>query len=543
MIFGTIPELNVAPTALLSLLTFSYTNDSRFGNENAAILLCFLSGIIELLCGLLHLGFLIDFVSTPVVAGFTSAAALTIAFSQVKNLLGLKFQAETMIDVLKNIFMQIGNTKFWDATLGICCCLFLLGFRELKKLGASPQDTNKSSFWRKFIWFLSVSRNALVVVICAVLAFILTKNDIIQFSLTSEVEPGFPTISPPLLSYNNGTHTTLDMITELGSGVLIIPLIAILSNVAIAKAFANGQVVNASQEMIAVGICNIVGAFVGSMPVNASFSRGAVSNASGVRTPISGLYTGILVILALGFLTPYFSYIPKATLASVIVIAVIFMVEIDTCRSVWKINRIDFIPMSITFLACLILGIEVGILSGIAVNLAMVLYFSARPTVALQSLNDNRYVAIAKIETSLLLYPSTEFIKDNIMTKLSKSNSWSDVKVLVLDCAGVCIVDFTTAKCLVALSNEFCAKNKKLVIYNLKPNLNEMLLRASDNFIIINSRGELESFVQIQHENDYNSNAIQKNKAAKSEINGVAYVNETYNNDENDINGFQRTLV
>lgn len=534
MIFGTIPEINIAPTALLSLLTFSYVNDSKFGNENAAVLLCFISGVIELLCGLLHLGFLIDFVSTPVVAGFTSAAALTIAFSQLKNLLGLKFVAETMFDVLKNVVAQIGYTQCWDATLSVCCCLFLLGFRQLKQLGSSPQDKKQSSGWRKTIWFLSVSRNALVVIVCAVMAFTFAENNMKPFSLTSEVEAGFPPVRFPL-QLNNTYTVTLDVLSELGSGVLVVPLIAILSNVAIAKAFwrpdaPGGQAVNASQEMIAVGLCNVVGSFFGSMPVNASFSRGAVSSASGVRTPINGFYTGVLVILALGFLTPYFSYIPKATLASVIVIAVIFMVEIDICRSVWKINKLDFLPLSITFLACVVLGIEVGILIGIVVNLVIVLYFTARPTVELQSspFEESRNVIVAKIEASVLLYPAAERIKDSVIRQLSKM---PHVRVIVFDCASICSMDYTTIKCLVALQSYFSIKNKRMLVYNLRLNLKEAILRASEEFVIVDSKETLDNFVQTEckflDENDSTKNAGSQHQD---------YMNDSYvHNEQSDI--------
>lgn len=150
--FGTIPELSIAPTALLSLLTFSYTNNSPIGAANAAILLCFLAGIIELACGILHLGkytcnifnqnyfsfssigFLVDFVSTPVVAAFTSAGAVTIASAQVKNLLGLSFSAETFKDVWINVYKHYKETKTWDVVLGLCCCVLLLSLRVINML-------------------------------------------------------------------------------------------------------------------------------------------------------------------------------------------------------------------------------------------------------------------------------------------------------------------------------------------------------------------------------------------------------------------------
>lgn len=101
---------------------------------------------------------------------------------------------------------------------------------------------------------------------------------------------------------------------------------------------AHGKVIEASQEMVAVGVCNIIASLFGSMPINASFSRAAVSNASGTKTPLVGMYTGIMVILALTFLTPYFSYMPRATLSSVIICAVLYMIEVTIAKMIWKIN-------------------------------------------------------------------------------------------------------------------------------------------------------------------------------------------------------------
>lgn len=145
MVFGTIPELNIAPTALLSLLTYSYTHHLSFNNHEGAILLTFLAGTFELLCGLLHLGFLVDFVSTPVVAAFTSAGAITIVSSQVKNLFGLKFSAESFIDVWRKVGEHITELQKYDTILGLSCCAVLLFmrvgtrhlFRQLLKLKIS----------------------------------------------------------------------------------------------------------------------------------------------------------------------------------------------------------------------------------------------------------------------------------------------------------------------------------------------------------------------------------------------------------------------
>jgi sodium-independent sulfate anion transporter 11 len=129
-----------------------------------------------------------------------------------------------------------------------------------------------------------------------------------------------------------------DMIAELGSSIALVPIIAVLGNVAISKAFG-GAGIDATKELVALSLSNIIGSFFSSMPVTGSFSRSAVNHASGVKTPIGGIYTGILVILALSVLTPYFRFIPRAALSAVIISAVIFMIEYEVIKPLWRCSR------------------------------------------------------------------------------------------------------------------------------------------------------------------------------------------------------------
>lgn len=149
---------------------------------------------------------------------------------------------------------------------------------------------------------------------------------------------------------------------------------------------AQGKSVDATQELFAIGTANIVNSVACGYPGTGSLSRGAVNNASGVRTPLGGLFTGILVIAAL-FLTPLFYYIPKAALASIIIAAVIFMVEVRVVKPMWRSKKTDLIPGMSAFVACLVLPMEVGILAGIAINVAFILYHAARPKISIEFLS------------------------------------------------------------------------------------------------------------------------------------------------------------
>lgn len=178
---------------------------------------------------------------------------------------------------------------------------------------------------------------------------------------------------------------------------------------------ASGETIDATQELLTLSLCNIFGSFVSSMPITGSFSRAAVNHASGVQTPFGGVFTGVLVLLALGFLTPYFAFIPKASLAAVIISAVIFMIEYEVVKPMWKSNKKDLIPTFVTFILCLIIGVELGIVIGVSINILFLLYPSARPTIFIDKLKNNKNVEYVLVTPSNNLYfPAIDFIKASI---------------------------------------------------------------------------------------------------------------------------------
>lgn len=184
------------------------------------------------------------------------------------------------------------------------------------KLRAVDKKSENNRVLAKTIWLMSTARNAIVVIICSVIAY---KYDASEsgspFILTGPVRSGLPSFGLPPFStqVNNQTFTFTQMCSELGASIVLVPIIAVLGNVAIAKAFVNEGKVDATQELLTLGICNVLGSCANSMPVTGSFSRSAVNHASGVKTPMGGLYTGILILLALSLLTPYFYFIPKGS--------------------------------------------------------------------------------------------------------------------------------------------------------------------------------------------------------------------------------------
>lgn len=196
------------------------------------------------------------------------------------------------------------------------------------------------------------------------------------FKLVGEIASGFPSITPPPFSTSqNGTDYNLtDMVKTLGLSAISVPLISIIEAIAIAKSFNRGRRLDVTQEMIALGMCNLISSFVRSIPVTGSFTRSAVNNASGVETQFGGIYTGAVVLLALGLLTHTFEFIPNASLAAVIIAAMFTMMNFQDVIVIWKTKKIDLVPFLGTLVISLIYGLDVGIIVGAGIDILMTVY-------------------------------------------------------------------------------------------------------------------------------------------------------------------------
>lgn len=494
VIFGSCKDITIGPTALMALMTNQYVQGR---SVDFAVLLAFLSGCLQLLMACLRLGVLIDFISVPVTVGFTSATSVIIATSQLPGLLGLKFKSATFLDSLVKFFKNVGNTRPWDAGMSVSCIAVLLLLRKLKDVkltNGNEKPTKRQRLGMKIMWLVSTSRNAIVVIVCSIVAYKMeTSGSGSPFVLTGQVRSGLPTFSLPPFStqVNNRTLTFIEMCSELGSGIVLVPIIAVLGNVAIAKAFASGDSIDATQELFTLGICNVLGSFASSMPVTGSFSRSAVNHASGVKTPMGGLYTGILILLALSLLTPYFYFIPKASLAAVIICAVIFMIEYEVVKPMWKSSKKDLIPTFVTFLLCLIIGVEYGILVGVGINLVFLLYPSARPTIHVEKcVTDSGAEYLLVTPGNSLYFPAVDFIRQSV-GRAARREGCSQLPVVV-DCRFVLGADFTAAKGIAALINELNNRKQGLYFYNPRADVVAVLRGAcGEDFQHVSTHEEL----------------------------------------------------
>ncbi|CAG4983060.1 unnamed protein product [Colias eurytheme] len=461
IVFGSCKDITLGPTALLALMTYEQIQGRNF---DYAILLCFLTGIVQLIMGILHLGVLIDFISVPVTVGFTSATSVIIAVSQLKGLLGLQFQSRGFLDTLKKIIVNVPNAKLADSVLGVTCIIILLVMRKIKDINL-PADQKGL---KKALWLFSTSRNAIVVLICSVMAYVWEANSRSPFKLTGTVKDGLPPWSlPPFSTVVDGRNVSfIEMCSELGSSIVLVPIIGVLGNVAIAKAFASGESVDATQELITLSFANILGSFLSAMPITGSFSRSAVNHASGVATQFGSLYTGILVILALSLLTPYFYYIPKASLAAVIICAVIFMIEYEVVKPMWRSRRADLVPA----------------------------FATARPQLDAEIVTNNSGMNYLLITVGNSLYfPGVEYIRQYVTRAASKQGGNMPV---VIDCRYVLGADFTAAKGLCALSNALSSRGQPLVLLSPRASVAAVFSGAGSSVLVVLNATELDVTLQ-----------------------------------------------
>ncbi|XP_059051591.1 sodium-independent sulfate anion transporter [Achroia grisella] len=460
---GTVKEVSIGPTSLMALLTLQ---TCRHLPLECVVLLTFLSGCVVLLMGVLRLGCLVQLISPSVTSGFTSATAVIIMASQVKGLLGLSFTAETLLENVQEIIARWNDIRLGDCLLGATCCTVLLVLRKLKDLKVSPKRLRL----QKTLWLISISRNALVVTVAAIFAYCSYNPSKLLVKLSGYVEPGLPSLALPPFSVTSGNHTLSfsEMVHELGSGLLMIPFVMVLANIAIAKAFSGGGRVDATQEMLTLGLCNVVGALVHAMPTCGAFTRSAVSHSSGVRSPAAGLYSGIITLLALMFITPYFYYIPKACISSVLICAVMFMVDFDIVGRLWRTSKSELMVLVLTFVIGVTMTVELAVLAGAFANLAMLLRALMVPPLHLHTVKSGggEWCAAAVCAPAMMLvYVNAEGVCRRALAAAARLAP----APLLLDCGRLARLDVSAAQILQRLAKKLKTTKQQLIIFNVSP--------------------------------------------------------------------------
>uniref|UniRef100_A0A8C5KTK8 Sodium-independent sulfate anion transporter n=1 Tax=Jaculus jaculus TaxID=51337 RepID=A0A8C5KTK8_JACJA len=473
---GTSRDVTLGPTAIMSLLVSFYT----FHEPAYAVLLAFLSGCIQLVMGLLRLGFLLDFVSCPVIKGFTSAATITIGCGQIKNLLGLQNIPRQFFLQVYHTFLHIGETRLGDAVLGLVCMVLLLVLKLLRDHvpPAHPEMPPGVRLSRGLVWTATTARNALVVSFAALIAYSFEVTGYQPFILTGETAEGLPPVRTPPFSLTTANETVsfTEMVQNMGAGLAVVPLMGLLESIAVAKAFAsqNNYRIDANQELL--------GLTVPLLP-----SRTAVNAQSGVCTPAGGLVTGVLVLLSLDYLTSLFYYIPKSALAAVIIMAVAPLFEAKIFRTLWRVKRLDLLPLCVTFLLCF-WEVQYGILAGTLVSVFILLYSVARPKTQV-----SEGPVLVLQPASGLHFPAIEALREMVLNQALKA---APARCAVLECTHVSSIDYTVVLGLGELLEDLHRQGVNLVFVGLQvPVLRTLLAADLKGFQYFSSLEEAEKYV------------------------------------------------
>ncbi|GBP58186.1 Sodium-independent sulfate anion transporter [Eumeta japonica] len=505
---GTIKEVSIGPTSLMALLTLHTCHNLSVEYMQ---LLTFLSGIIVTLMGIFRLGILVELISAPVTSGFTSGTAMIIVVSQLKGLLGLSFVAESVSENLRLIAAKWEHVRRADCLLGAVCIAVLLTLRKIKDIKISPKNRRL----RKTVWLVSISRNAIVVITASVIAYCLhpsgvgdafnhisNTTDTVStpranatepiFKLSGRVHGGLPTLSLPAFSVYEG-NTTVNfggMTAKLGSSIILVPIVMVLANVAIAKAFSGSRPMDAMQEMVALGVCNVCGALVSAMPTCGAFTRSAVSHSSGVRTPAAGLYSGAISLLALAFLTEYFYFIPKATLSAVLICAVVFMIDVQTALKLWRQSRPDLAVLVLTCVVSVLWSVEMAVLVGALANVALLLWACARPCTETTRLKVCGGECVQVRPHAALLYLNAE----RFASVVALAADAAPALPVLVDCSRLQLLDYSASQVVKRMNESFAAREQRLVFYNVTSELAKKL----DNVVcVVHATSAEEAFAPI----------------------------------------------
>lgn len=454
-IFGTSRALAVGPVAVVSLLTASaigqVAEQGTAGYAVAALTLAFLSGGFLLLLGIFRLGFLANFLSHPVIAGFITASGILIATSQLKHILGVEAHGHTLPEMLRSIFEHLSQINWITVVIGVSATAFLFWVRKnlkplLRRIGLSPLMAD--------ILTKAGPVAAVVATTVSVWMFDLAGQGV---KIVGEIPQSLPPFTLPGLSP--------DLMGSLLVPAILISIIGFVESISVAQTLAakKRQQIDPNQELIGLGAANLGAAFTGGFPVTGGFSRSVVNFDAGSETPAAGIYTAIGLAIAALFLTPLVYFLPKATLAATIIVAVLSLVDLSILRKTWDYNRDDFVAVLATILLTLTLGVEVGVASGVAISILLHLYKTSRPHVAEVGLvpgsqhfrNINRH----KVETDptlltlrideSLYFINARFLQDLIQARV---NEGTEIKNIVLMFSAVNEVDYSALESLEAIN-------------------------------------------------------------------------------------------
>jgi sulfate permease, SulP family len=453
-IFGTSRVLAVGPVAVVSLMTAAAIGGLAVpgspGYWAIAITLAFLSGTMLLLMGVLRLGFLANFLSHPVISGFISASGLLIATSQVKTIMGVKAEGHNFIELVGALVRQIPHTQLLTLTLGLSVTVFLFWVRK----GLKPLLMR---------WGMGARLADIVAKAGPVAAIAVSTGLTWAFQWQTQgikivgvVPQSLPPLTLPLWD--------LSLWQQLAVPALLISIVGFVESVSVGQTLAakRRQRIEPDQELVALGASNLSAAFTGGFPVTGGFARSVVNFDAGAQTPAAGVFTAVGITLAALLLTPALYYLPQATLSATIVVAVLSLVDFSILKKTWAYSKADFAGVLVTLLFTLGAGVEMGLLVGVGVSLALFLFRTSRPHIAEVGLVPGtehfRNVLRHKVLTSprlvslrvdeSLYFANARALEDRVNDAVARN---PELQHVVLQCSAVNDIDASALESLEAI--------------------------------------------------------------------------------------------
>ena len=438
-IFGSSRQVAIGPVAMDSLIVATGVSTLALAGSDSyiviAILLAFMVGGIQFLLGVFRLGFVVNFLSKPVISGFTSAVALTIGINQFRNLFGVDFiQSDQIQYVLEDIWSNIIDFNSHTTTIGLISVAVIIILRKINK--KIP--------------------NALIVVVVGILTIRYFGNDFVDVAIVKDIPSGLPSFSFPELD--------ISQMKELLPIALTLVMVGYLETISIGKSLEAKQdeyKIRPNQELMALGLSNMIGSWFKAYPSTSSFSRSAINQESGATTGMASLVSVFMVLITLLFLTPLFYHLPKTVLAAIIIVAVFGLVNIKEAIFLWKANNLDFWSLIATFFSTLLFGIEYGIMIGVGLSLIILIFRTSRPYVAeLGKVPDSDFyrnrerftevivndeILVFRFDAQLFYANSSYFIET---LELMVEAKGAHLKLIVLDAESINRVDSTGVEML-----------------------------------------------------------------------------------------------
>lgn len=455
-IFGTSRTLAVGPVAVVSLMTAAAVGNLALSGTaeylTAAVALAFISGLILIVMGVLRLGMLANFLSHPVISGFITASGIIIAASQVKHILGVNASGHNLLELATSIVEHLGELHWPTLIIGVSATAFLFWVRKnlkplLIKTGMNPRMAE-----------ILAKAGPVAAVAATTLVTYALHLDQSGLKVVGDVPTGLPGFALP--------HFDADLWQQLFISALLISIVGFVESVSVAQTLAakRRQRIDPNQELIGLGASNVASSVSGGFPVTGGFSRSVVNFDAGAETPAAGAFTAVGIALATLFLTPLLFFLPKATLAATIIVAVLSLVDLGALKRTWAYSRPDFIAMAATILLTLISGVEAGIIAGVSLSILLYLHRTSKPHSALVGrvpgtehfrnierfdVEIDRRVLTLRVDESLY-FANARYLEDRVYDLVSANK---EVKDFVLMCPAVNLIDASALESLEAINH------------------------------------------------------------------------------------------